>query len=366
MISSTSGGVTTSLRQPVSIGNLAVYARSTLDMARRTDIRDASTTRMRLPNLMLTVHSLDAEMTRAMRCNVLQASGPFPAPATPELTVMVLHGDAPGRLRPAPWAPDQPYMPHQVAQVLAGAGLQGSYFHDLDNWHLLDPGNGFAVHLFRHPGGYPPWETGAPLRPFLHWHYASHGARLAHSGTLGLGGTGVLLAGAGGSGKSGTVVAGLMHGLQSVGDDYVLLDSAAGPIHARPLYATLKQDPAGFGRLGLAARLPTPGPLNWQGKHQFRIQDLAPDAVPEALRITALLVPRITGGSRTRIVSIPRAEAMMALAASSIYQMPGERESGFRFFSQVARQLPCLTLELGRDPAEIAGRIGDFISGMRP
>lgn len=361
MIDATYGREGTSSLALISTSNVAAYARSALDRGRMIEIEGAQSINVHLPGLVLSVHSFDTKMTCALRHNFLQVPTSAVTKPMPELTVVILHGKIPGCPPVARWAPGEPYMPHHVAQVLDAAGLQGSYFHDLDHWHLHDLDNGFAVQLFHEPGGYPPWETGAPLRPFLHWHYARHSQRLAHCGTLGIDGKGILLAGAGGSGKSGTVVAGLLNDLQSVGDDYILLDAADG-ITARPLYAVLKQDPAGFERLGLPDYLPTSGALNWQGKHQFLIQDVAPNAVPAALQITALLVPRVTGDAQTRIAPLPRAEAMMALAASSTYQMPGERESGFRFFSRVARQLPCFRLELGRDPAEIAGRIGDFIN----
>lgn len=52
---------------------------------------------------------------------------------------------------------------------------------------------------------------------------------------------------------------------------------------------------------------------------------------------------------------------MIALAPSGIAQMPGERESGFRFFSDLTRLLPCYRLSLGTQPQEIAGTIADFL-----
>ena len=81
----------------------------------------------------------------------------------------------------------------------------------------------------RSADGFPPWEPGAPLRSFLHWEYAARGMRLVHGGTLGIDGRGVVLAGSGGAGKSGTVVAGIMVGLDSVGDDYVSVDQMEAP-----------------------------------------------------------------------------------------------------------------------------------------
>jgi hypothetical protein len=344
----------------VSIGGVAAYARSVLERMQSLPTSGARMVDANLPGLSVRVVSFDDAMADAVRRNFLQ-SGPARFP-TLEMTVLIVPATAPGSPAAAKWSRGEPYVPHHVAQALEAAGLRAGYYFDLDHWHVYEPSRGVGVQLMRLPGLYPPWETGAPLRPFLHWHYARRGMRLAHGGTLGVDGKGVLLAGAGGSGKSGTVIAGLLNGLQSVGDDYVLLNADRG-VRAYPLYATLKQDPAGYERLGLGRRLPAGG-LNWQGKHQFRIGDVASQAVPPSLEIGALLLPR-TGGFRTRISPLPRAEAMIALAASSIHQMPGERESGFRFFGMIARRLPCFRLDLGRDPAEIADAIGNFIGRLR-
>lgn len=343
----------------VSIATVADYARHVIDAA--LAVRDDAGARcaVSLPGLSVDVLSFDPDLSDAMRRNFVLAPHPD-APA--RMRAFVLHPGVAGISPPLPWDLRRPCHPQRIAEVLRDAGLQAAYFHDLDHWHIYDHAAGAAVQLMRGAGEYPPWETGAPLRPFLHWHYALAGRRLTHCGTLGIGGKGVILAGAGGSGKSGTVIAGLLHGLQSVGDDYVLLD-AGHDITAHPLFATLKQDPAGFRRLGLDARLGRDLPLNWQGKHQFTMADVAAQPVPARLAIGALLLPRIGGGARTEIAPVGRAEAMIALAASSIYQMPGERESGFRFFGEITRRLPCFRLTLGPDPTEVSDRIGTFIEG---
>ena len=72
-------------------------------------------------------------------------------------------------------------------------------------------------------------------------------------------------------------------------------------------------------------------------------------------------MPRIGGGSETHIVPLSKRDAMLAFAPSSLQQMPGERQSGFQFFSRVANSLPCYTIELGKNPAEIANAVADFL-----
>ena len=337
------------------------YARYIIAAAEAAAAHFPLTRTIRLPGLKVSAHLGPGALADALGHAFVEAEGD-PAEVG-SCRIFVGHpgmGDLP---QPARWS-DAHFTEHGFAEHLAEAGLRGHHFHDLDFWQVYDPRRRVGVQLMRSKDGFPPWEPGAPLRAFLHWEYAARGMRLTHAGTLGANGKGVLVAGAGGAGKSGTVVAGLLNGLDSVGDDYVLIDLSSG-VTARPLFSTLKQDPKGFARLGLKDRLGTHGPLNWQGKHVFRIGDIAHRPVPATLDIVALMVPHIGGGGTSSIMPVSRRNAMIALAPSGIAQMPGERESGFRFFSDLTRRLPCYRLSLGTDPGEIAGTVADFLARGR-
>lgn len=346
----------------VTLQSLPDYARYVLAAAEGAASSYAVTAKADLPQLELTAHLSPGPLAAAIDQAFVQARDD--RTATGDCRIFIADPDIEGIPVPASWG--QAYFTHHAfATSLAEAGLRGNHYHDLDFWQFYDPERRVGVQLMASPEAFPPWEPGAPLRAFLHWEYAARGMRLAHAGTLGLDGKGVLLAGSGGAGKSGTVVAGLLNGLDSVGDDYVLIDAANG-VRAHPLFATLKQDPKGFQRLGLKHKLTTYGPLNWQGKHQFRIDDIAARPVPASLDIIALLVPHIGGGEASSIMPVSRKDAMIALAPSGIAQMPGERESGFRFFSDLTRLLPCYRLSLGTRPEEIAGTISAFLARNTP
>jgi hypothetical protein len=250
--------------------------------------------------------------------------------------------------------------PIKFGRRLEEAGLRGDYFHDLRYWQIYDLETRVGAQLLLDASSFPPWEPGAPLRSFLHWDYASRGMRLAHAGTLGANGRGVMFAGAGGSGKSGTVLAGVLNGLDSVGDDYVLVGLDGG-VAAYPLFRTLKQDLAGWERLGLEERLGRPASLNWQGKYQFHLDDIAVRPIPSRLSIVAMMVPKVARAERTTINPMARKDTMVALATSGLTQMTGDRTSGFRFFSELTRLLPCYEVSLGLDPKEIAETIREFI-----
>ena len=138
---------------------------------------------------------------------------------------------------------------------------------------MLDIDANVGLQWMQAADGYPPWEPAAPLRVFLHWFYSARGMRLCHAGTLGKNGCGVLLGGSGGSGKSGTVVGGVLNGLKTVGDDYVVIDGRGERAIAYPVFTTMKQDAAGLKRLGLDTTIARTGGANWQGKFEFSCQD---------------------------------------------------------------------------------------------
>lgn len=346
---------------PIRDVEIPIYARGLVDRAveTRADFPLAAT--LTLPGVTAEIRG-SGPLPRAARHNLASVSGADGLARDP-LELFLAHADLPGWAPPAALA--EPVPPAGViAELLAASGLAGCVNGDSGLWYVLDPSRGVGVQLMRTSDGFPPWEPGAPFRLFLHWHYARRGLRLAHAGTLGHNGDGVLLAGAGGAGKSGTVISGLLAGLTTVGDDYVLLAHDADGVVARPLFRTLKQDPEGLKRLGLAP--PGDGAVNWQGKHQFQVADLAPDGLVDRLTIGAILLPTVTGARRTSIAPVARREAMLALALSASAQLLGDFESGFRFFGGVTRHLPCYRLDLGADARDVAETIADFLAGGRP
>lgn len=230
-------------------------------------------------------------------------------------------------------------------------------------WQFYNRSRGYGVQLLRSANSLPAWDTGAPLRNFLHWHLINKSLGLVHAGTLGYEGQGILLAGQGGSGKSGTVLAGLRHGLQSVGDDYVLASLDQG-VTAHPLFQTLKQDPTGCERIGVKADSPLRQSLNWQGKHQFRIADLTGEGPVDQLQIRALCLPTITGSASTHFRPVNARDAFLSLAPSGLAQAPGDQGTLFGFCAAVARSLPTYRLELGSDPAEISASIRAFLQNQ--
>jgi hypothetical protein len=177
----------------------------------------------------------------------------------------------------------------------------------------------------------------------------------------------VLLIGAGGAGKSGTTLSGILNGLSSVGDDYIAISATGDRVEAYPLLRSMKQDIGGLQRLGLVAgKGALGGPVNWQGKVEFDFEALAPGARAERLAVTAILLPHIKQTPSSSFRPASAREAMMAMAPNSLFQLHGSWREDFSLIASVARALPAFHLDLSEEPAEIAAAIRAFIETGAP
>lgn len=337
--------------RPVSLAGLAAYARALLAEADAFAPAEADRQTLVLPGLTIDLTAGRDALAQLCRAHLVAP----PAETIPAARARVLAFDAtmPGWPAPAPWDTEAGFSARAFDAVLVAEGLRGFYHHDAPSWQIFDPATGRGVYSLPEPLAVPPWERGAPLRLFMHWAYAASGRRFAHAATLGLDGRGVLLVGGSGSGKSGTTLSGVLHGLTSVGDDYVMLERN-GPIVARALFRTFKQDAPGLDRVGLRPENLPSAELNWAGKYEFDAAALVPGGLVDTLAIDAIVIPEITGGLTTEIVPTSSHMAALRLAPSAVFQLPGDREGGFHFFSELARSLPAYRARVGRDPADVA------------
>ena len=341
----------------VTSANLVSFLEWTLDRARHAvQGIDEAPVHFTLHDLTVTLVSANREYKRIARQRLDSRTASDDGNA---ISIALLSPDDSDMPPPPAWG-EAIYHPREIEKRLDGTPFRATYFHDDQLWQIYNHREGFGVQWMRGADSYPPWESGAPLRVFLHWAYRFLNKRLVHAGTLGQGGRGILLAGKGGSGKSGTVVGGIVHGLDSVGDDYVLVEMGSQEAYAYPLFRTLKQDLEGLNRLGLAPMVADEHQVNWQNKYELRIEDFG-KSFADRLEVAALVIPRITNGPVSSFAPLSRSRAMLALAPSGLMQMPGERESGVSFYSELVRRAACYELRLGTDPEEISDVIADFI-----
>ncbi|NTW51923.1 MAG: serine kinase [Chlorobiaceae bacterium] len=280
-----------------------------------------------------------------------------------DLTLYLLDSDSMNWPQPPRWA-EKLFDRKAANSELARIGLKGAYQHDPRVWQFFSQSRRTGVQLVRRPGAHPPWESGGTLRSFLHWAYAAQGRRLCHCATLGVNGKGIVLVGAGGSGKSGTTLAGIANGLETTGDDYCLIDQSE-TVTAYPLFRILKQDAPGVIRVLGSSATERFGPLNWQDKYEIHESALPRSPFVAELDIRAIVVPRIAHLARTIIRPVSAGHAMRSFAPSSTFQLPDGEVEGIAFAGRLCRTLPCMEMLLSEESSEIAATLHNFLKHQR-
>lgn len=277
----------------------------------------------------------------------------------PALTICLWDSASTGVALPPP-----PLGPATTRAISARGPERLSTFVDLGTatLNLLDRERSLALYWARDAAELPYYESGAPLRVILHWWMADRHRQFVHAAAVGYPDGGVLLGGRGGAGKSTTALACLAGGLHYVSDDYCLVATAPGP-RAYSLYSSGKLDPASVARLpALAEALSNRDRLGpekglyflWRSEHRNRLLAQLP--------LRAILLPRVNGsGGSVRLEPISAAAALLALAPSSIFQLPGSGAGELRTLAELARALPCYTLHLGENLEHVVDAVRDVL-----
>lgn len=349
------------MARKVTVATVHQFADDLFDAVLSQEFSEGQTRKFCLPGLDVQVRSRDPQYLR--HCTQAFGSGPVRQDsAQKSMCVSVVDRNTMPDLPGFFW--DEPeFSIKRMVDALQQHGYQGMYEFDYRLWQFHRDHDGESVQLMLDNTAYPPWESAFPARQFVYWAYRGTDRRLIHAGTLGYKGLGVLLAGSGGSGKSGTTLSGVLHGLSTVGDDYIVVQKGTDGLRMEPVIKLMKQDESGLNRLGLSASdAPMKGP-NWQNKFVFYYTELKPDAATDGLDLKAILLPVITGSDRTEIAPANTREAVMALVPSSLYQLKGGWTDTLTFTSGLCRRVPAFHLRLGRNSGEIAGAIRKFIEG---
>lgn len=235
-------------------------------------------------------------------------------------------------------------------------GLTMRYHPELGTWRILSRPHRLAVNWAADASRVPDWEDGFPFRNLIHWMSFGTSWSMVHAAGLGRRGRGLLLTGAGGSGKSTTTAAAVLAGLQTVGDDFVLVEQkgADHPPRAHLVYDCLRFDEASLDMLpDYRSVLSNPERSEGQ-KAQMHLSDLLPAQLAQTLALEAIVVPRVTRSGETRLVRADGALALKAMLPSTAFLLSGGGAEAAQKISRLSRDLPVHLLEIGGTPLEAA------------
>jgi hypothetical protein len=274
-----------------------------------------------------------------------------PIAGAPDLAIHLFETASTGSAPPPP-----PWDYHEFS----GSGLIRSFTTDqvftyfqfgANALSLVDVKRGQALFWIKAASQMPTWEKAAPLKAILALWLNRRGLTLVHSGAVGLPAGGVLLAGAGGSGKSNTALSTLPSALRYAGDDYTLLSLEPEPA-VYSLYSTGKTQAADLARLPfLSGSISNPEQLG-QEKALYFLNERWPEKMIERFPLRAILLPRLSGERDSRLRPAGPAAGLNALAPSTLNLSPALEQASFKRLVLLFRQVPAYHLDLGSDPAQ--------------
>ena len=129
---------------------------------------------------------------------------------------------------------------------------------------------------------------------------------------------------------------------------------------AHAVYRSAKVDPESLKLLpGMKAALDG-APIRPGDKAVLHVGRHQPAQAVDALPISAIVNPRVTGAARPTLQRVSPRDALVKLAPSTLYQLPGDAASALATMSAVARHVPSYVLEVGADVRAAASVVAEL------
>lgn len=217
------------------------------------------------------------------------------------------------------------------------------YFEEIQALSAIDVEQNIAYYAIRDPEALPWWVSGSPFQVIFHVWLRERGIQLTHSASISNKKKAILLAGKGGSGKSTTVLACMKEGLNTLGEDYVLL----APNRIYNIYQTAKWLPH--------TRTFFPSYEDHIANPQTADQEKAlihyKDLFPSQLEISASIhaIVSLSIGSSLKLEKSSSQKALQNLLLSTAKQLPLPDPRTTFLIEEFVKPLPHYQLSLGPD-----------------
>lgn len=253
-----------------------------------------------------------------------------------DFTIFAWHGGL-AALPPPPWRPHS-FGPRARIEDMSDTRFLTVFEGEEQLLRMIDLEAGQGFYWAPAAERLPYYEKAAPFRVILSRLLGSRSKCMLHAAAVGRAGAAVLLPGRGGSGKSNLALASLEAGLEFVGEDYCLVDIEQLLVHS--LYCSSKLHPHDL------PHFPWFRPMNPR-QDPKAVTFLAPSQghqLAHRLNLRAIVLPQL--GQTDALTPVPPAQALLALAPSTVFQLPGDSQATFAALARLSRRLPCYRLEL--------------------
>ena len=168
-------------------------------------------------------------------------------------------------------------------------------------------------------------ERASPIRLPLSLWFRNTSLFMCHAAGIGFNGTGVLLTGKGGSGKSTSTLSCLQTQLKYAGDDFVLVDSEKNIVYS--LYNIAKFNTEQLERFEHLKQYVSNVKHIPHEKGQIYINQDFSNEIINSFIVKSILLPTITGKKDTHIGTCSKIDAVKALIPSSVWILRADNNS---------------------------------------
>lgn len=206
-------------------------------------------------------------------------------------------------------------------------------------------------------------EIAKPLQAILFAWCHSRGIQPVHAGLVARGGDGVMIGGAGGSGKSTTALLCVQAGFSYLADDYVGLPRPAnGGQIAYSFYTSLWLEEEHSKKFQWLTANRIEGQICGDEKLPFGVAEAFPDSMARQCIVRAVVLPKVAHLSHSRLRPASTAEALLKVAPSSVLQLPFIQPAiAFERIAALLRSVPSFWLDLGSDFDSVPLRVAEAL-----
>jgi hypothetical protein len=207
----------------------------------------------------------------------------------------------------------------------------------------------------------PYWTKAAPLRTLFHWWTEGNHCQLLHAAGVGRDGSGILVTGRGGVGKSTTALICLAAGMQYLSDDYLIVRRDPSP-RAFSLYCTAKINADQVERFPQFRAMVANSASLGDEKAVLYLYPECARSIARSMSLTAALTPRIASQIQTEVVPTSKLALQRAAAFTTMSQLPHASRRTYEFIERLIGALPSLELVLGSARDGVAMVLDEFLT----
>ena len=91
------------------------------------------------------------------------------------------------------------------------------------------------------------------------------------------------------------------------------------------------------------------------------LHDHRPERLVDGFELAAVVLPRVTGRSGSRLEPASPAAALRVIAPTTSFHLPGYGREVFAKVTALVRALPCYRLDAGTDLEELAATVASLV-----